>query len=172
MRISLGSTQVAPMALAFFNVDFMAPVTPLLQCEPKPMELTRRTARTFMVQGTLELWVSAAGCPCWADGLSSSAKAVDVTTPWVCFVSSTVMMGTDRAAVGRLGPDSVTLENWKGSEGMREDGAATQAYKKNPTCRFNTARILLLTTLGSRLHKKERQTRWIWASSDIQSYQS
>lgn len=116
------------MALAFFNVDFMAPVTPLLQCEPNPIELTRRTARTFMVQGTLEVWVSATGCPCRADWLSSSAGAVDVMTPWVCFVSSAVMMGTDRAAVGRLGPDFVTLEDWEGSEGRRQDGAATKAY--------------------------------------------
>lgn len=38
----------------FFNVLFMAPVTPELQCEPKPTAVTKSTERSFIVQGTWE----------------------------------------------------------------------------------------------------------------------
>lgn len=74
----------------------MAPVTPLDQCEPKPMELTKTTARTFIVQGTWELRLSTGGWSCWAgvERLSSeSVEVVAVTTPWAVFVSSTDMLG-------------------------------------------------------------------------------
>jgi hypothetical protein len=41
--------------LTFFNVLFIAPVTPELQCDPKPTAVTRRIDSSFMCSGTSDV---------------------------------------------------------------------------------------------------------------------
>lgn len=62
--------------LTFFKVVFMAPVTPLAQCEPNPIEVTKITARTFIDQGTLELFVLAPSLSCTGGVMSLWASVV------------------------------------------------------------------------------------------------
>lgn len=81
----------------------MAPVTPLLQCEPNPMELTRTTARTFMVHGTLELLLSTTSCSFWAERSSLPASVeMAVVTPWGVLGSSSAI-GIGEADSDRFG---------------------------------------------------------------------
>jgi len=83
-----------PGVLAFFKVDFMAPVTPLLQCEPKPIMLTKMTARIFMDQGTLELFVLALSSTEPDTGVSSLRASFTEMTPEGVFVSSVMALVT------------------------------------------------------------------------------
>lgn len=46
------STPIVPLILTFFNVDFMAPVTPEDHLDPKPIKDTMSTAMIFIRIGT------------------------------------------------------------------------------------------------------------------------
>lgn len=46
------STPIVPLILTFFNVDFMAPVTPEDHLDPKPIKDTMSTAIIFIRIGT------------------------------------------------------------------------------------------------------------------------
>lgn len=77
--------------LTFFKVLFMAPVTPLLQCEPKPMAVIRQTATNFMVHGTSEVKLLSTSWPSWVGASSLWASLVVTTAPWGGLVSSSIL---------------------------------------------------------------------------------
>jgi hypothetical protein len=53
-RISRPQLEYIPTR-TFFSVLFIAPVTPLLQCDPNPIAVTIRTESNFIRSGTLSL---------------------------------------------------------------------------------------------------------------------
>lgn len=73
------------VGFTFLSVLFMAPVTPVLQWDPKPIMLTRQTAVIFTLNGILELRVSTLWS--WAE-VPSLLTSTGAMASWVVFFSS------------------------------------------------------------------------------------
>lgn len=67
------SLRPGAVAYAFLRVLFIAPVTPLLQCDPNPIAVTKRTAKSFIFTGTSWVLVGDTGLIC----SSTCAEAAD-----------------------------------------------------------------------------------------------
>jgi hypothetical protein len=115
----------------FFTVLFIAPVTPLLQCEPNPVAVTKRIAISFIFSGIAELRSLPSRSPVDASLHATTSPTFfsdkDRRCPSLPVDSSRVGSQEDRAAI--------TLPYRKAKDDLIKRELKTGA----PTIHFSTA---------------------------------